>query len=316
MNRILVTVLIFLIQACSQTHKNMPSSDITMPDARSQLLTMRDKDQQVRQSFSFDKKPTPEQIEQLNSVDNANTLYIKDLVKTSGWPSVEMIGTDGVRAFWLLLQHTNDYDFHKNALPYITALRQERSIGAQNYSLFVDRVLIHDGKLQKFGTQIKEWKDQQPIPYEIDDPENVNLRRAKIGLFPIEEYFLLAKQIYYSGDEFDKYLNDDRPEKNGSKGFHVTVEGEGSLKNMTISSLTVVQIEAGSAAEKSGLQIGDSIVQVNGIKVEGENSNKLMDTLNVSAGEKIRLVVSSSDGEHRELEIIASEKPNASSSVR
>ena len=218
MNRALVTIAFLLIQGCSQLPDKRPSSDVQMPDIRLQLLEMKDKDQQARTFYAADKNPTPEQIEYVKNIDRINSQYIKNLVKEYGWPGIEMIGQDGIHAFWLILQHSADYQFQQEALPYITRLYETGTLDAQSYALFVDRVLIQNGKLQRYGTQIKEWHDKTPVPHPINDPGNVDVRREKIGLFPLEEYLLFIKQQYHPNGELDDYLNDEKSTNGVSTG--------------------------------------------------------------------------------------------------
>ena len=78
---------------------------------------------------------------------------------------------------------------------------------------------------------------------------------------------------------------------------------------MTIRSLTVAHIDEGSAAKKAGLLVGDALVEINGITVDGGNSNELMASLNVSAGERVNLVVTRENGQRIKLVITATEKP-------
>ena len=60
---------------------------------------------------------------------------------------------------------------------------------ASNLALMEDRVLLGQGKKQIYGTQI--GMDNQTQLYYVsplDDPDNVDKRRAQVGLEPIAEY--------------------------------------------------------------------------------------------------------------------------------
>jgi hypothetical protein len=56
-------------------------------------------------------------------------------------------------------------------------------------ALLQDRILMRQGKKQLFGSQVVFNKDTgAPEFYPIEDEKNVNARRTKIGMEPLEEY--------------------------------------------------------------------------------------------------------------------------------
>ena len=59
---------------------------------------------------------------------------------------------------------------------------------ATDFALLQDRVLMRQGKKQIYGSQVVFDKQGNNIFYPIEDEKNVNLRRAKVGQQPIEEY--------------------------------------------------------------------------------------------------------------------------------
>jgi hypothetical protein len=47
---------------------------------------------------------------------------------------------------------------------------------------------MRQGKKQIYGSQVVFSKTGEPEFYPIDDEKNVNIRRKKVGMQPIEEY--------------------------------------------------------------------------------------------------------------------------------
>ena len=47
---------------------------------------------------------------------------------------------------------------------------------------------MRQGKNQIYGSQVVNSKTGELVFYPIEDEKNVNIRRAKVGLQPIEEY--------------------------------------------------------------------------------------------------------------------------------
>jgi hypothetical protein len=59
---------------------------------------------------------------------------------------------------------------------------------AYDLAMLQDRVLMRQGKKQIYGSQVVFNKTGEPVFYPIEDERNVNARRKKVGLEPLEEY--------------------------------------------------------------------------------------------------------------------------------
>ena len=57
----------------------------------------------------------------------------------------------------------------------------------QSHNPMGDRLLVEVGKEQLYGTQWKFQKGKK-VPHPIKNPENVDQRRAEIGLGPLQNY--------------------------------------------------------------------------------------------------------------------------------
>ena len=58
---------------------------------------------------------------------------------------------------------------------------------AVSVAYLTDRVLVNEGKPQRYGTQMTMQGDQI-VPKPIEDAEHVDARRASVGLPPMAEY--------------------------------------------------------------------------------------------------------------------------------
>ena len=216
-----------------------------------------------------------------------------------------MIGRDGVDAFWLLVQHLTDFEFQRSLLPFVERAFSNGSIQAQDYALFVDRLLVREGKPQRYGTQIREWKDKAPIPYAIENPNRVNTVRASIGLFNLEDYLVLVKQAYFPDDTDSGFFSNLATEEDqGSVGLQLDVRGSGPIEDMTIQSLVVSEVAKTSPAEQAGIQIGDQIIEIDGLPVAGNSTSMLMPAMDKPIGDKITMVVRSSNGIERKVTLV------------
>ena len=59
---------------------------------------------------------------------------------------------------------------------------------AQELALLEDRVLTNQGKKQIYGSQVKIDSTGKYLFFPIADEANVNKRRIKVGLGPLEDY--------------------------------------------------------------------------------------------------------------------------------
>jgi hypothetical protein len=172
---------------------NERESNIEFPQIAEQILKMREIDQAMR---------SDEASEWDVEVDRNNTAAMKGIINEIGWPTVTKVGAEASRAAWLLVQHADeDPAFQKQCL----LLMKEQATGeveARDMAYLEDRIRVNTGQKQVYGTQMFETRDEhgQISKYEpqpIEDPEQVNERRASVGLETIEEYIQMITGRYY-----------------------------------------------------------------------------------------------------------------------
>lgn len=66
---------------------------------------------------------------------------------------------------------------------------------AKDLAYLFDRVRVAEGQPQRYGTQFTITNGQlEPAP--LEDPANVDERRASVGLMPLAEYVELTRKMY------------------------------------------------------------------------------------------------------------------------
>ena len=74
-------------------------------------------------------------------------------------------------------------------MPLLEAAVASGEAWPSDLAMLTDRVLMENGKPQRYGSQLYENEETGKTEfYPIEDPTNVNARRAAVGLGPIEEY--------------------------------------------------------------------------------------------------------------------------------
>ncbi len=107
------------------------------------------------------------------TLDSSHNYWIHKIIQQYGYPTSKMVGADGMKSFWLLVQHQDfDLELQESCLKNCDFALQEQAY-------LTDRICVNSGKKQIYGTQFNS---------PIEDEKNVNEKRSKMGLSTIEEY--------------------------------------------------------------------------------------------------------------------------------
>jgi hypothetical protein len=95
------------------------------------------------------------------------------------------VGKSGNTALWLVIQHS-PLPKQEYYLPIMKKAVEENKASKANYAYLLDRVLMKQGKKQLYGSQYTiDLKTGETILWDIEDPENLNIRRAEMKLGPM-----------------------------------------------------------------------------------------------------------------------------------
>ena len=145
---------------------------------RAELLRRVEKDQAVR---------TAPDLDGMREVDAENLPWLKAVVAERGWPGSSLVGVDGAHAMWLMVQHaTEDLAFMRQCLDLLTAAVAAGEASVTDQAFLTDRVLLHEGGQQVYGTQMTR-RGGKWIADNLRDPDTVDERRAAVGMGPLAE---------------------------------------------------------------------------------------------------------------------------------
>jgi len=156
---------------------------------------MEQADQAVREGLTGASLGDTVRLREMVAVDSVHTRRLREIVEAYGWPEVSAVGQEGANAAWLLLQHSPDHEFQRSALALMEDAAARGEASSRSVALLMDRVLIHEGKPQRYGTQFK-FVDGGLEFHPIEDPETVDERRASVGLPTLEAYRRLSEDFY------------------------------------------------------------------------------------------------------------------------
>lgn len=162
---------------------------------KAELEKMLEQDQELRrradeveEKHGSKSKELEELWEKQREIDKKNLSRLEQIIKVNGWPRKSVVGSTASLAAFLILQHA-DYEYQKKYFPLVNEALKEGEIEPNRVALLEDRILIREGKEQIYGTQLK--RNESSGKYElspIKDEENLDKRRAAVGLSPIAEY--------------------------------------------------------------------------------------------------------------------------------
>jgi hypothetical protein len=127
--------------------------------------------------------------------DSARSRWLRGAVRERGWPARAAVGDSAAEAAWLILQHTPFYDWQEEMLPTLEALAARGELRPADLALFTDRVLVHRGQPQRYGSQFSVAGGRL-VPSPIADLPGLDARRAAVGLPPMAEYARMLGEMY------------------------------------------------------------------------------------------------------------------------
>jgi hypothetical protein len=137
----------------------------------------------------------------LEEVEKANYArhqpVLERIVQQYGYPGIRQVGKEGAFEFWFLVQHADAHPAFQRAVLHLMKREvNKQNAAARDYAYLTDRVAENAGQLQEYGTQLTFSGPGlgKAVPRSLRDPQNVNKRRAAIGMEPLEEYLKQSDQ--------------------------------------------------------------------------------------------------------------------------
>jgi len=189
--RVILTIFVTLVGLSIRTAAQVQDKQLN-----SELLAMRKADQDARNACAGNADEQMKCYVKVSEiVDKPHTKRLNEIFNTIGFPSVERVGKDGVDAYYLLLQHSNDIALKQKCVPGMKDAFEKKAISASDYSSFNDRLLINLGKPQVYGSNF-DMKDGKLVMSPTVDVKNLDKRRKSIGLPTMDEYVKMLKEYY------------------------------------------------------------------------------------------------------------------------
>jgi hypothetical protein len=194
--------LVFTVSliGCSGSDRPDPGASVdgresAIPEAvRRELVQLGMDDQELRQGL------TPERIQDtvlagnILRGDSARTVRLQAIVEEYGWPDTVRAGPEAAKAAFLILQHSPLHEFQEAMLPVLEDLVKQGAVPSDDAAMLIDRVLMHQGLPQRYGTQFN-MEDGRLVLHPVEDESGLEERRKAVGLPGMEEYMRMLEEF-------------------------------------------------------------------------------------------------------------------------
>jgi len=159
------------------------------------LDTIYQEDQKYRQQINVVKEKYGWKSDEMkahwkliNKKDSINLIKIQEILDERGWLGSDIIGDQGNKTIFLVIQHS-DLEIQEKYLPMMRDAVKNGHAKASGLALLVDRVAIRKGEKQTYGSQVgMDQETKEYFVFPLLDPDNVDVRRAEVGLGKLHDY--------------------------------------------------------------------------------------------------------------------------------
>lgn len=190
---------------------------------QAKLLAIFDDDQSIRQEYIAAEKEFGHQSQQTDSLgkimmfrDSINLIKVTEILDEYGWVGADIVGGQANQTLFLVIQHS-DLKTQQKYLPMMREAVRNNKASSNALALLEDRVALGEGRRQIYGSQIgfdNESNKSYVLP--LEDPDNVDKRRAEVGLGPLSEY-VMRWEIIWDVEEYKKKLPELEEKQNKNK---------------------------------------------------------------------------------------------------
>jgi len=159
----------------------------------------------IEKKYGWESKEMKDHWKIINERDSINLIKVKAILDKYGWLGKDVVGGQGNSTLFLVIQHS-DQATQEKYLPMMREAVKKGKAEGSSLALLEDRVALRQGKRQIYGSQIgQDLETQLYYVSTLEDPDNVDKRRAEVGLEPLAEY-VSHWQIKWDIEKYKKDL--------------------------------------------------------------------------------------------------------------
>jgi hypothetical protein len=142
----------------------------------------------IQNKYGGESKEMKDLFKKMFAADSLNLIKVEEILEEYCWLGTDVVGHEGNSTLFLVIQHAPQAAQEK----YLPVMREAVAKGnaeAKSLALLEDRVALKQGRRQLYGSQISwDMKTNEYYVLPLDDPDNVDKRRAAMGLGPLADY--------------------------------------------------------------------------------------------------------------------------------
>lgn len=203
----LLTIFVMFCSFVSGQENKSSFSDVTR-----QLLSIDELDQKYRsqidetiKNFGQGSKESKALFKNMKTTDSLNLIQVEVIINKYGWLGADKIGAQANTTLFMVIQHA-DLPAQIKYLPLMREAVKKGNAKAGSLALLEDRVALKQGKKQIYGSQVS-WNilTNETFVAPLEDPDNVDKRRADVGL-PSLEIYLAELGMKWDLEKYKKEL--------------------------------------------------------------------------------------------------------------
>lgn len=179
---------------------------------QAKLIAIFEDDQQIRREYISAQKEFGRKSKQVDSLgkimiykDSINLIKVTEILDNYGWVGANKVGEQANQTLFLVIQHS-DLKTQQKYLPMMREAVKNNNASGSALALLEDRVALREGKKQIYGSQIGyDNVTNKSYVLPLDDPDNVDKRRAEVGLGLLADY-VKRWNIIWNVEEYKKQL--------------------------------------------------------------------------------------------------------------
>jgi len=158
----------------------------------------------VEKKYGRQSKELKDLWQKIGYYDSIDLIKVVNILDQYGWLGPDDVGPMGSQTIFLVIQHS-DLAVQDKYLPMMREAVKNHKAQPSSLALLEDRVALRHGKKQIYGSQIASDPNGGYYISALEDPDNVDKRRAEVGLGPLSEY-VSHWNIKWDVEEYKKQL--------------------------------------------------------------------------------------------------------------
>ncbi|OEV04684.1 DUF4135 domain-containing protein [Streptomyces oceani] len=175
---------------------DVPPEPTPAGETRRRLLRLDRLDAAVRTPWADGGMVDTTAEQRLRSLTDTGISWLASVVREHGWPSHTLVGSAAGGAASRLVQHAREHlPFRRHCLALMRQAATDRALPWREVAYLTDELRLAEGRPQLYGTKFEPVAGKlEPCP--IEEPEEVDHRRAEMGMEPLARHTERARQRF------------------------------------------------------------------------------------------------------------------------